>query len=516
MGLIINQNSTKEDKTGKSPEITPTETITLTGLYGSGKSTQASAIIENSEDEHVFVGSETADVGMDGGSIPVEGENMAELQNVCMACNTEGEFDQAIENILDTIESADRVVVEGPGNAGTRDLAGTVNDLPELDQKYVGRIINLENWEGEKAELKEQDLRTANFIAVNRSTDQYSAETVERYLDERDIDTEVFETSLENPLTRQELENVEEWSSDILAEAMGPQHLIGINSMLEGEDHQHRDTETGRIKPDANLQDINKALLQLEEESLEDLRIKANIGDYFVNVVNGEMQVEEYEQSVPGYFLASNFGEVPENSKEAFEEIETLTETSISPGASQNLVKENLEYKLRNAEELKPKNEMTGMPDIHSSALKTADEASQIWEEDEEIKHLSEQIAQEYAETAMDLIYRNRDNPMALAELSTELHWTSEKASIETEKGHKIAYRHLAKGLQQMNAEDIAEITSYSDSEDFHEYFSHMLDQGLETGVLSKEEHLQAYSNVMENLDDSELREFYSGSEVSA
>ena len=511
MSLMLNTQN--EDNSENSPQIEPVETITLTGLYGSGKSTWTSEIIEDSDEDHVFVGSETADIGMDGGSIPLDDEDIVELQNVCMACNTEGEFDQAIEGVMDKLEESDRVFVEGPGNAGTRDMAGTVSSLPELDQQYVGRMINLENWEGEKSELSEQDLQTANFIAVNRPTPEYNAETVENYLEERGIDTEVFETSLENPLTLEDLEQVDEWSTEMLAKSMGPSHLmidrIGDDNLSgNSSGHSHKDTEYGRIKADANLQDINKALLQLDEEEMEGLRIKANIGNHFVNIVNGEMQIEEYDNAVPGYLVASNFGEVPENVKEAFSDLESLTGTSISPGASKESVKQNLNYKLENARKADYSG-ASSMPDIHSSALKTVEEATEIWNDDE-IHELAEEVAGEYVETAMDLMYQNQDDPMAQAELATELHWTAEIAGMDTEKGKEVAYQQLVSGLQDMSKEDYQKIASYSDGEDFFEYFSTMLDEAVESGSITETEYVETRETMAENterIDESDIYE---------
>jgi hypothetical protein len=392
-------------------------------------------------------------------------------------------------------------------------MAGTVSSLPELNQQYVGRMINLENWEGEKSELSEQDLQTANFIAVNRPTPEYDAETVENYLEERGIDTEVFETGLENPLTLEDIEQVDEWSTEMLAESMGPSHLMtrpGNDTFGDNDHggHSHKDTEYGRIKADAELQDINKALLELDEEELEGLRIKANIGNHFVNIVNGEMQVEEYDNAVPGYLVASNFGEVPENVKEAFSDLESLTGTSISPGASKESVKQNIEYKLGNAREANYSG-ASSMPGIHSSALKTVEEATEIWNDDE-IHELAEKVASEYVETAMDLMYQNQDDPMAQAELATELHWTSEIADMDTEKGKKVAYQQLVSGLQDMSKDDYQEIEGYSDGEDFFEYFSTMLDEAVESDAIAETDYVEARETMAENtekIDDSGLYE---------
>lgn len=510
MSLIINNQ--KEDSKN-SPQIEPVETITLTGLYGSGKSTWTSEVIEESGEDHLFVGSETADIAMDGGSIPLDDEDIVEIQNVCMACNPEGEFDQAVDGVLDKLDEKDRIMVEGPGNAGTMDMAGTVSELPELNQKYVGRFINLENWEGEKAELREEDLTAANFIAVNRPKADNDIETVENYLDERGIDTEVFESSLEDPLTLEDLEEVDEWSTEMLAQSMGPSHLlmdpIGENSLKgDSSGHSHKDTKYGRIKANAKLQDINEALLQLDEEEMEGLRIKANIGDHFVNVVNGDMQVVEYGESVPNYLLASNFGEVPENVKEAFSDLESLTGSTISPNASKESVKQNLNYKLENAREADYSG-ASSMPDIHSSALKTVEEATEIWDDDE-LDEMAEEVAGEYVETAMDLMYRNQDDPMAQAELATELHWTAEIADMDTEKGKEVAYQQLVSGLQDMSKDDYREIASYSDGDDFFNYFSTMLDEAVESGKITETDYVEARETMTENterIDDSDIYE---------
>ncbi len=490
------------NETEKTPEIEPVETLTLTGLYGSGKSTTASQLIEEDED-YVFVGSETAEIGMDGGAIPLPEERKKELQNVCMACNTEGEFDQAIEDIMETLDESDRVLVEGPGNAGTRNMAGTVSSLPELDQRYVGRMVNLENWEGEKAELKDEDLKAANFIAVNRPTSEHNRETVENYLEERGIETEVIETGKDG-LDMESLEDVREWSDELLVESMEPVDFMG-RGMPGDHGHEHKDTEYGRIDSETDLNDLNKVFLQIDEEDFEGLRMKINVGEQFVNVVNGELEVEEYGESAPGYLVASNFGHIPDSVKDAFGEIESLTSQSISPGASRESVKENMKYKLENARKTETSDQMSELPDIHSSAMKVAEEAREIWPGDNEVQELSEQVAQEYAETAMDMMYRKQDEPLALSKLASELHWASENGPIDTETGQNIAYRELASGLAEMDETKLEELNSYSDSEEFHEYFSEMLDHGLETGAITREEYSEARENITESLDEDEL-----------
>jgi hypothetical protein len=218
--------------------------------------------------------------------------------------------------------------------------------------------------------------------------------------------------------------------------------------------------------------------------------------------------VVEYGESVPNYLLASNFGEVPENVKEAFSDLESLTGTSISPGASKKSVKQNINYKLENAREADYSG-ASSMPDIHSSALKTVEEATEIWNDDE-IHELAEEVASEYVETAMDLMYQNQDDPMAQAELATELHWTSEIAEMDTDKGKKVAYKHLISGLQDMSKNDYHEIASYSDGEDFFEYFSTMLDEAVESGSITETDYAEARETMAENtekIDDSGLYE---------
>jgi len=488
-----------EERSDTSPDIDPIETITMTGLYGSGKSTWSSAVIDASDDDHLFVGSETADIGMDGGSLPLDDDAIVELQNVCMACNTEGEFDQAIDGVMDRLDELDRVLVEGPGNAGTRDMAGTVSSLPELDQTYVGRFINLENWEGEKSELNEHDLMAASFIAVNRPTEEHTIETVEQYLDEKGVETDVFETSIEHPLTLEELRDVEEWSTEMLAQSMGPSHLMIDPLSDESQGHSHRDTEYGRIKPDADLHDINEDLLSIDEQDLDGIRIKANIGDHFVNIVNGEMEVEAYRKAVPGYLVASNVGHIPETVKEAFSDLESLTGTAISAGASKESVKQNLEYKRDNARNADIDG-VTSMPDIHSSALKTVEEATAIWDDDD-IYEKAEEIASEYVETALDLMYSNRDDPMAQAELATELHWTAEMAEIDTETGQEIAYKQLVSSLQEMSQEEYRAIEGYSDGDAFFEYFSTMLEEASDSGAIETSAYQNARQTIAENTE---------------
>jgi hypothetical protein len=149
------------------------------------------------------------------------------------------------------------------------------------------------------------------------------------------------------------------------------------------------------------------------------------------------------------------------------------------------------------------------MPDVYSSALKTVEEATEIWDDDE-IHELAEEVAGEYVETAMDLMYQNQDDPMAQAELATELHWTSEIADMDTNKGKEVAYRQLVSGLQEMSKEDYQEIEGYSDGDDFFEYFSTMLDEAVESGSITETDYVEARETMAENteiIDDSGLYE---------
>ena len=137
------------------------------------------------------------------------------------------------------------------------------------------------------------------------------------------------------------------------------------------------------------------------------------------------------------------------------------------------------------------------------------EEATEIWDDDE-IHELAEEVAGEYVETAMDLMYQNQDDPMAQAELATELHWTSEIADMDTEKGRDVAYQQLVSGLQEMSKDDYQEIASYSDGDDFFEYFSTMLDEAVESGSITETDYVEARKNMVKNterIDDSALYE---------
>lgn len=523
---IANQFSSESIDSGKNNsqefDLKPVETIALTGLYGSGKSTQANSIIQNSDEEHVFIGSETADIGMDGGSIDLPEERIVELYNICMACNPEGEFDETVteEEVLEVLEESDRAMTEGPGNAGTRDLAGTLSSVPVLEPKYVGRMINLENWEAEKSELSYEDLAASNFVIVNRPTAEHSAENVKDYIEDQGAEVEVLESSPEDPITMEDLDKVDEWTEDLLVESMGPGHLLNIKN---GEsNHDHKDTSYGKIDPEINLQDINEALLSIPEEDYTGVRIKLNVGEYFVNIVNGDLQVEECDKRAPAYLAASNFGEIPESINSAFEELETLESQFLRAGATAEEAKSNLEAKYENARQANPieiaeeKDSMIEMPDPVGSAYKTAREASEIWPDDTEIHIKKEDIAEEYARSALKLIGTNKQReaensydrkPLVNAKLAAELHWASKDAHLATETGKRIAAKNLQESLEQFDESHVEEVSFYSDKKDFHEYFTHILSEGYREGSLDREDVYQTAEHMGEVLKSAGLEE---------
>ena len=526
---LMNPNQENNEKQ-EIPSIEPVEASLFTGLYGSGKTELISEQLEGDE-EAVFIGSETADVGLDGGTIDLPEGNIVELYNVCMACNPEGEFDETIkqEEILEVLDRADRVYIEGPGNAGTRDLTGTINNLPELELSNVGRVVNLENWEGEKAELKDEDLISSNYIAVNRPTEEHGIETVKNYLEEQGIDTPVVETPLESGFRPEEHGEIDEWTDEMLVESMGPAYLqmTGIMDM-DNEGHDHKPKKYGKLRNDVDVDEIEEIVSDLADEELEGLRIKMNTGDRFVNIVNGELSTREFDERAPGYLIASNFGEIPDSVEQAFSEIESLESTAIRPGATRQEVVQSLQQKYENAADfdtsqlVSQKEASVSMPDPVGSAYKTAVEASETFSEDDEVQELHTDIAQEYVETAMETIFSNRrldDNraPLQNASLAAEIKFAAEDAKIENDAGNRIAYETLARSLSEFDESHVEEFDFYSDGEDFHEYFGMMLDEGLETGAISKSEYQEAVGNITEHLRavaDEESVEHYGGVEA--
>src|SRR5438270_14070985 len=99
----------------------------ITGFLGSGKTTLLRHILAQTPQKLALIVNEFGELAID--SKVLEGKNvrMTELAGGCVCCSLIGEFDAAIDEILETVKP-ERIVVETTGLAEPESLLSNVQE----------------------------------------------------------------------------------------------------------------------------------------------------------------------------------------------------------------------------------------------------------------------------------------------------------------------------------------------------------------------------------------------------
>ncbi len=114
----------------------------VTGPLGSGKTTLLRYIIEVYPGKLALVINEFGELGIDGKIVQGKNVQLTELDGGCVCCTLLGEFEAAVDEIIDTVDP-DRLVVETTGLAEPEALVFNLEeDVPQVRLDGVVTIVD--------------------------------------------------------------------------------------------------------------------------------------------------------------------------------------------------------------------------------------------------------------------------------------------------------------------------------------------------------------------------------------
>ncbi len=114
----------------------------ITGALGSGKTTLLRRILEGADRRLAILMNEFGEIAIDSRILPGANLRIVELAGGCVCCELTGEFEAAVNEIIDRFEP-DLIVVEATGVAEADALAYEVQDnLPQLRLDSVIHIVD--------------------------------------------------------------------------------------------------------------------------------------------------------------------------------------------------------------------------------------------------------------------------------------------------------------------------------------------------------------------------------------
>lgn len=143
--------------------MTRTPITLITGFLGSGKTTLLRHILDNVEIQIAILMNEFGEIGID--SLVVEGKNVliAELEGGCVCCSLIGEFEAAVEEIIDTV-APELIVVETTGVAEPEALSFDIQEsLPGVRLDGIITLVDAE------ATLKYPDLGRTTRMQIEQA-----------------------------------------------------------------------------------------------------------------------------------------------------------------------------------------------------------------------------------------------------------------------------------------------------------------------------------------------------------
>ena len=142
----------------------------ITGALGSGKTTLLRNILERSDRRLAVLMNEFGEIAIDSQVLPGENLRIIELAGGCVCCELAGEFEAAVDEILERF-SPELIVVEATGVAEADALAFEVQDnLPQVRLDSVIHIVDawatLEH--PEIGYAARSQLRQADILLLNK------------------------------------------------------------------------------------------------------------------------------------------------------------------------------------------------------------------------------------------------------------------------------------------------------------------------------------------------------------
>jgi G3E family GTPase len=156
----------------------------ITGALGSGKTTLLKRILRGTERRLAVLMNEFGEIAIDSRILPGENLRIIELAGGCVCCELAGEFEAAVNEIVERFQP-ELIVVEATGVAEADALAYEVQD--NLPQVRLDSVINIVDAYAsiEHPEIgyaARSQLRQADLILINKTdlVEQAAVETVKK------------------------------------------------------------------------------------------------------------------------------------------------------------------------------------------------------------------------------------------------------------------------------------------------------------------------------------------------
>ena len=150
----------------------------LTGFLGAGKTTLLNNIVKKySDKKFAVIENEIGEIGIDGGLVVGNIENMYELSNGCICCNLSDGLTNTLNNLLTSRYSFDNLLVETTGIADPAGVIDSFVGYEEFRRKFVIDSVvclaDAQTYEDSSSEQPEvhRQLAVADIIILNKFED---------------------------------------------------------------------------------------------------------------------------------------------------------------------------------------------------------------------------------------------------------------------------------------------------------------------------------------------------------
>lgn len=169
----------------------------ITGFLGAGKTTFLNNIIKKYPDtKFAIIENEFGEVGIDGGLIVDNQDDIFELANGCICCSLNGELREVLYKLLKTGKQIDHLLVETTGIAEPSAIAAAFVGDPAIASKFelnaticIADALNFEE-SLKDSEVASKQIAFSDFIVLSKCD----------LVDEETLKKNAFHLKLMNPL----------------------------------------------------------------------------------------------------------------------------------------------------------------------------------------------------------------------------------------------------------------------------------------------------------------------------